>query len=291
MKRLLIILLSLAWAPQVSAQTFAIQGVRIHTISAAGEIASGTVVVTNGRIAAVGPAVSIPPGARVIDGAGMVLTPGFFATVSPLAVQDLIGFGVGGAGSRSDAVSASFDVQYEINPASPQIPEARIEGVTHAVVTPSPLAALRTGTQGVGIFSGRAAVIHLGHGTNLIVRPRAAMVMDGGEVGGQFAGGGPGALFAVLRQILADSRALAANPAAFDEGRTRAMLLSRNDLGRPGATAAPRRGQSGGRYSKPACLRTGAEFAHCDHGRRGSLDGRERTGRRANSGDHRCRGQ
>ena len=222
--------LTLLWASQSGAETIAIRGARIQTMGPAGEIASGTIVVVDGRIAAVGADAAIPPGARVIDGSGLVVTPGLFATMAAIAVQDLVGYSVGGVGSRSDVVSASFDVQYEINPASPQIPEARIEGVTHAVVTPNPLVSGRAGTQGVGIFSGRAAVIHLGHTANLIVRPGAAMVMDGGEVGGQFAGGGPGALFTVLRQILADSRALAANPAAFDEGRMRALLLSRNDL-------------------------------------------------------------
>ena len=79
MKATLRLLPALAlWAVSVaaaSAQTWAVTGVRVFD----GEtvLEQATVVVSNGRIAAVGPAAAIPPGAEAIDGSGRTLLPGF----------------------------------------------------------------------------------------------------------------------------------------------------------------------------------------------------------------------
>src|SRR5690242_15069537 len=54
----------------------AIQNVRILTVSGA-EIASGTIVLKDGKIEALGADTPVPAGARVIDGAGKVVMPGF----------------------------------------------------------------------------------------------------------------------------------------------------------------------------------------------------------------------
>src|SRR5438132_5366767 len=57
------------------AGTFAIVGARIITVSGA-TIENGTVVIQNGKIAAVGANVSIPAGAEKIDGKGLNVFPG-----------------------------------------------------------------------------------------------------------------------------------------------------------------------------------------------------------------------
>jgi len=58
-------------APRV----YAIRGARIVTAAGA-PVASGTIVIRDGLIEAVGPAVTAPPDARVIDGAGLTVYPG-----------------------------------------------------------------------------------------------------------------------------------------------------------------------------------------------------------------------
>ncbi|OIQ96676.1 hypothetical protein GALL_213790 [mine drainage metagenome] len=69
----------------------------------------------------------------MIDAAGGVVTPGFFATDSVLGAQE-----VGSLGSdlriSNPALGAAFDVQYGLNPASTLIPVARLGGLPSAIV-------------------------------------------------------------------------------------------------------------------------------------------------------------
>ncbi len=62
----------------------AITNVTLHTMERDGVIASGTVLMADGKIVAVGKAVEIPAGAEVIDGQGFHLTPGLIDVRSRL---------------------------------------------------------------------------------------------------------------------------------------------------------------------------------------------------------------
>jgi len=90
--RFAIVLLSLVLALSIAAaaeapRTYAIHGARIVTASGA-PIASGTVVLRNGLIEAVGANVSVPEDARVIDGAGLTVYPGLI-DMANTAVADI----------------------------------------------------------------------------------------------------------------------------------------------------------------------------------------------------------
>ena len=54
-----------------------------------GTIASGTIVLQNGKIAAIGPNASIPAGAEVIDGTGKFVSPGLIDAHSHIANDDI----------------------------------------------------------------------------------------------------------------------------------------------------------------------------------------------------------
>ena len=66
-------------AGSAQAQTVASVGGQIYSMGPAGEIASGTVVIRDGKIVAVGANVAVPAGAQVIDAHGAVVTPGLIA--------------------------------------------------------------------------------------------------------------------------------------------------------------------------------------------------------------------
>lgn len=66
----------------------AIVGATILTVSPAGNIEQGTVLIQDGRIVAVGADVKVPAGARVIDGAGRFVMPGIIDAHSHTAIED-----------------------------------------------------------------------------------------------------------------------------------------------------------------------------------------------------------
>jgi len=216
-----------AVAAPAFAETIAITNAHIYSMGPAGEIASGTVVVSGGGITAVGASAAIPAGARVIDAHGEVVTPGLVSTNTPLSTVE-ISEGVeetNDNATASDRLSAAFDLQYAVNPNSVLIPIARLGGITDAIVTPS----LRARDRKTLIFAGQAVVIHLGQG-DLVEKPRAGMLLQMGEEGARIAGGSRAAEFVLLRAMLEDVRAYAKGRADYDLGRSRAYNLSREDL-------------------------------------------------------------
>src|SRR5687768_4787497 len=70
------------------AGTFAITNARIFTVSGA-VIENGTVVIQEGRIAAVGASVSIPGGAERIDGKGLSIYPGMIDAGTNLGLAEI----------------------------------------------------------------------------------------------------------------------------------------------------------------------------------------------------------
>lgn len=228
--------------PAQAQETVAITGGRVLT--GEGIIENGTVVIQNGRIASVGAGGSAPAGARIIDASGKVVTPGFVAVDSGLA-----GTEVGSVSSTNDlrnasnTLSAAFDLSYGLDPWSFTLPVARLGGVTRAVVTPFHPGSSRGhvhehdtagagdgGYHTPGLFAGQAAVIHLAHGTDILVQPRVAMVAPFGAAGAGVAGGARGAEYTLFRETLAEVRLYQQNRAAYDRAALRDLSLSRADL-------------------------------------------------------------
>ncbi len=247
MRTLLLATAAVLIAGPAAAQTFAITNARIETVSAAGTIPNGTIIIKDGKIAAVGAGVQAPAGATVIDAKGGVVTPGFIAVSSNLTVSEVSAVQET-RDDRSGKLSAGFDIQYGINPNSTMIPWARQAGLTRAVATPvlsggggghhhddSGAEEETAGGGGAGdgdphLFGGQAAVVSLASGqTDLLIRAKAAVVLDMGEAGSQ-AAGSRGAAMVLVRSAFEDARAYARNKAAYDRGETREFGLSRVDL-------------------------------------------------------------
>ena len=246
MRTLLLASAAVLIAGPAAAQTFAITNARIETVGPAGTIPNGTIVIKDGKIAAVGAGVQTPAGATVIDAKGGVVTPGFIAVSSNLTVSEVSAV-QSTRDDRSGKLSAGFDIQYGVNPNSTMIPWARQAGLTRAVATPvltggggghhhdDSGAEETAGGGGAGdgdphLFAGQAAVVSLASGqTDLLVRAKAAVVLDMGEAGAE-AAGSRGAAMVLVRSALEDARVYARNKAAYDRGETREFGLSRIDL-------------------------------------------------------------
>lgn len=163
--------------------TFAIIGARIVTVSGA-VIENGTVIIQNGKIAAVGANVAVPSGAEKIDGKGLSVFPGMIDASTNLGLSE-ISLGVPGSVdvAETGTMNANAKAIKGINPHSTHINVARVNGITTAMSTP-------TG----GTISGQAAVINLNGSTQaeMAVLSTAGLVINfpriatfGGFVPGQ----------------------------------------------------------------------------------------------------------
>jgi imidazolonepropionase-like amidohydrolase len=202
----------------------AITNARILPVS--GEpIARGTVVLRGGRIAAVGAAVAVPAGARVIDGTDKVVTPGWIESSTSIGVVEISGSAEGTADQASTdrTVSAAFNVIDAFNPLSSVVPVTRVEGITRAVVAP----------RGTGrVIRGLAAVVDLA-GDQLpqsVTKGPAAMVAALGEAGAGSEGGSRAGALLRLREALQDAADFHRNRVAWNAAQRRPYALGRLDL-------------------------------------------------------------
>lgn len=225
--RLVATLIAAANAFPGNAQTIAIRNAHIYSMGPAGEIENGDILIRDGKVVAVGGDVPVPAGARIVDAAGRIVTPGFIIGSSAIAIRDLPGYAaVDDSSTRSSLVSAGYDVRYALNSESPVLADARDEGVTGAIVAPDMIGRSDTPM----FFGGQAAFIRMSDGPDLIVRNPIGVTMVAGGAGATAAGGGRGAQLVLLKAILADARRFAANRPAFDTARMRALNLSPIDL-------------------------------------------------------------
>ena len=214
---------SIAVAGAAAQTTTAIMNARVLT-GDGDAIENGDVIIRGGRIAQVGADLSAPAGARVIDGAGKVVTPGIFAPMSSLGLVEIsLDAEANDAGPQQGLgfpLGAALDATDAIRPESTLIPINRAGGVTRAVTAPSP---------GDSLFGGRAAVIDLTGRANSVTRARVGQVVSLGYGGAARAGDTRLGAWALLREMLDEARSYAANPNDYVR-RNRAPRHSLADL-------------------------------------------------------------
>src|SRR6266702_8892417 len=120
---------------QQTASVFAITHARIVTL-AGSPIEDGTLVVRDGKIAAIGAAVEVPAGAQVIDAKGLQVSPGLFDAVTQMGLSE-----IGAVSSTVDsAETGSFNPDVvaatAVFPSSEHIPVTRAAGITEVLSVP-----------------------------------------------------------------------------------------------------------------------------------------------------------
>jgi imidazolonepropionase-like amidohydrolase len=200
MKRLICALL-LLFSASVMAQTVAITGAKVHTVGPQGTIEDATIIIVDGKFSAVGPGLSVPGGAQIIDASDKIITPGLFSPTSALGLVEVsLSAGPLDNQQRGTLFTAGFDVADAYNRRSTLVAVNRIEGITRAAITPSPGSGSSKSTRG-HVLSGLAAVINLGN-DNVLDRRAAALVVTLGERGSAFAGGTRTGAWLTLRNAL-----------------------------------------------------------------------------------------
>ena len=130
-------------------ETIALQGARLLTITQ-GVIDNGVLVMSGGRITAIGTQVSIPPDARVIEVAGRTVMPGLIDGFTNLGAADIPSRGKDDD-EATDPVTPHLRITDALNPANRFIPMARKSGVTAVLCAPA---------EG-NLLSGQSALIRL----------------------------------------------------------------------------------------------------------------------------------
>jgi imidazolonepropionase-like amidohydrolase len=213
-----------ALAAPAAAQTIAITGGRVFPVSGP-PIDNATVLIRDGKIAAVGADVAIPAGAERVDATGKWVTPGLFNPSTQLGLVEVGAVGdtreASARNTDEDRIHAAFRAWEALNAGSVLLAAARNEGVTTTMIHPSG-----------GLVSGQAAVVDLvesGSRADMLVRAPVAMYAQVGNANAAGVGGRAEVLLR-LRELLDDARAYSRNRAAFDRGESRDLSASRSDL-------------------------------------------------------------
>src|ERR1700733_13912004 len=147
--------LAIPASPQTAAiTTYAIKSGKVFTL-AGGPIENGTVVIRDGKIAAVGANIAIPQDAQVIDATGLEVYPGMFDPVTQIGLNEV------------SAVSATVDVS-ELGDYNPEL-------VAATAVNPASLD-LTSG----GLIAGQASAFNLAGWTmdEMQINRSVAMVIN-----------------------------------------------------------------------------------------------------------------
>jgi imidazolonepropionase-like amidohydrolase len=168
---------------QAQNETYAIQNARIVTVTGP-VIENGTVVVANGKIAAVGANVSIPSGARIINAKGLSVYPGMIDANTEIGLTE-IGSVAGSVDTNEIGDNNSnIRVDVAINPDGSHIAVARVNGITTVLTAPRG-----------GVIAGQSALLNLDGWTaqEMVLKSPAAMHINWpGAGGGGFGFGGFG---------------------------------------------------------------------------------------------------
>lgn len=215
--------LILATGAPAAAQTVAIEGATVHTRPGA-VIENATVVIRNGKVAAVGKNAAVPAGARRIDGRGKTVTAGFVESSTALGLSEVglvASTNEGRFAAGPQPVYAAYRVTDGYNPRSIAIPVARAGGITSAVCRPRG-----------GLVSGTSAWMSLRDGPTADQTARAPLAMHVhlGTEALDSAKGSRGLALLAVRELLDDAREYRRRKGNYERNQARPFATSRLNL-------------------------------------------------------------
>jgi imidazolonepropionase-like amidohydrolase len=203
------------------AQTIAVTGATVYPVSGP-KLANATVLIKDGKIAAVGAHVPIPADATRIDARGTWVTPGLIDGAGQMGLVEITMVSGTREGTvKGDTIAAAFNVAEGINPGSTLIPVTRMAGVTSTLAVPSG-----------NLVSGQAVLIDLDGATieQMLVKSPVGIVADLSESGKESAGGSRAAAAARLRRVFRDALEYERRQADYSRAQIEPLGASAADL-------------------------------------------------------------
>ena len=205
----------------VLAQTIAITGGTVFPISGP-KVEQATVLIRDGKIAAIGTSVAIPADATRIDATGKWVTPGLIDGAGQMGLVEIGAVAATReAALQSDSIAAAFNIAEGINPASQVIPVTRVEGVTTTLAVPSG-----------HLVSGQAVLIDLDGATieQMLVKTPVAIVADLSEGAKDEGGGSRAGVAQRLRTVFRDALEYERRRVDFSRSQIQSLAASEANL-------------------------------------------------------------
>src|SRR6266699_2390238 len=172
----------LACAQSQPSTTYALTHAKIFTL-AGSAIEDGTLVIRDGKIAAVGVGIDIPREAQVIDAKGLQVYPGIFDSITQMGLREI--------GAVSATVDSTETGNYNpdvvaataVSPSSEHIPVTRAAGITEVLAVPGGGGGFDSGGSS-SVIGGQASAIHLAGWAidEMLIKKSAAMVLRWPEI-------------------------------------------------------------------------------------------------------------
>jgi imidazolonepropionase-like amidohydrolase len=210
------------------AQTIAITGGTVYPVSGP-KIDNATVLIRDGRIAAVGANVAVPAGATRIDASGKWVTPGLIDGAGQMGLREIGAVqGTNEYTQRGNDVAAAFNVLEGLNPASTLIGVNRMEGVTTTLAVPGYMGVPPSG----GLIWGQAALIDLDGRTieAMGIKSPAAMVANLSESAKDAGGGSRAGVAQRLRRVFNDALEYSRRKTDYSRAQMQQLSASAADL-------------------------------------------------------------
>jgi imidazolonepropionase-like amidohydrolase len=162
-----------AQAPAVVALTHA----KIFTLAGT-PIEDGTLVIRDGKIAAVGANVEVPAGAQVIDAKGLQIYPGLFDPVTQMGMSEISAVNATVDTTETGPYNPDVVAATAVFPSSEHIPVTRASGITEVLAVPDSGGFDGGGSRGV--IGGQASAISLAGWTinEMLIKRSVAMVIS-----------------------------------------------------------------------------------------------------------------
>jgi imidazolonepropionase-like amidohydrolase len=169
--------LPLSLHAQQSSSIYAITHAKIVKLAGA-TIDDGTLVIKDGKIAAVGASVDVPPGAQVIDGKGLQVYPGLFDPVTQMGLSEISAVSATVDSTETGSFNPDLVAATAVLPSSEHIPVTRAAGITEVLAVPGSGGFDLSGNRGV--IGGQASAFHLTGWTmdEMQIKRSVAMVLN-----------------------------------------------------------------------------------------------------------------
>ena len=156
--------------------TYALTHAKIFTLAGA-PVEDGTLVIRDGKIAAVGSNVDVPPGAQVIDAKGLQIYPGLFDPLTQMGLSEISAVNATVDSSETGTYNPDVVAATAVSPSSEHIPVTRAAGITEVLAVPGSGGFDFSGSRGV--IGGQASAIHLAGWTinEMLIKKTVAMVV------------------------------------------------------------------------------------------------------------------